>query len=60
VISNPATNRMTMADTSPMVRTVSSSSTSGSLLKKSNPPMAIGPTIIQARSSLSTTGSLSL
>jgi hypothetical protein len=51
VISGPATNKMTMADISPIVRTVSSSSTSRSLLKKSNPPMAKGPTIIPARSS---------
>ena len=51
VISSPATNKMTMADISPILRMVSSSSTSGSPSKNINPPMAKGPIIIPAKSS---------
>ena len=58
VISSPAINKITIADISPICRTVSSKTTSGFPSKNGRLPNAKGPTIIPAKSSPNTTGAL--
>ena len=58
VISNPATNNITIAANSPIFLIVSSRITYGFPLNNGNPPKAKGPITIPAKSSPNTIGSL--